>query len=680
MRLLPVTQATLLILGAIWATHLPVGFGILAGPANSIQLSPANSIELDSVNSIELDGATRDRCLQILRNGLNGITGDDFWPAIHAAEGLTLGGYQTEVIARLTPLLDTETDDQRRCGLARELVRAGDVRKDQVMLQILAGDDPYGHVHAAESLYKVFRLGDGRAMRHRYTSTANLRLKLMTDAALGRGGNPHVMPFLRQMLKHEDPELSKVAAWILGRIGSKADIPLLRAELPRCREQLTLAYFHHSLAALGDEEGLQRLSDNLTSDDPAVRTYAATFAGDAWAVQLQPQLTAMLHDSHPDAAIRAAQSLLQMSQPAPADPAEDISTIVFPASAMHPRNSEGSVVELADGSLLLAVTQFMHGGSDFDKAHVVASRSFDDGRTWSQPRILQPNTGDMNVMSVTLRRLASSDRIAMFYLQKNGHDDLDLYVRFSDDEAASFGDPQLITAEPGYHVINNDRVLQLSSGRLLVPAASTPDVKTVNHFVCHCYVSDDEGQSWRAAPGSVDAEKRGAMEPELVELNDGRIMMLIRNQLGFIGKSYSADGGETWSSMESLGLQSPEAPCTVRRIPSTGDLLLIWNNTFTPGAGHGGKRTPLTAAISSDDGQTWQVVGNLETDPVRTYSYTSLTFVNNRAVMSYWDNSGRDYSCRFRSIPVSWFTTPSDSAPSDSAPSDPVPSDPVPGN
>ena len=649
MRLQLVTQATLLILGTIWATHMPACGCILAGPADSIQPSPTHSIQLD--------GATRDRCLQILRSGLDGITGDDFWPAIHAAEGLTLGGYQAEVIARLTPLLITETDDQRRCGLARELVRAGDVQKDQIMLQILAGDNPHGHVHAAESLYKVFRLGDGRAMRQRYATTDNLRLKLMAAAALGRGGNPKVMSFIRKMLKHDDPELFKVAAWILGRIGSQADIPLLQAELPRCREELTRAYFHHSLAALGDEEGLQHLADNLSSDDPSVRTYAATFAGDAWAVHLQPQLTAMLQDSHQDAAIRAAQSLLQMSQPAPVDPAEEISTIVFPASDIHPRNTEGSIVELADGSLLFAVTQFMHGGSDFDKAHVIARRSSDQGQTWSQPQILQPNTGGMNVMSVTLRRLAASNRIAMFYLQKNSHDDLDLYVRFSDDEAASFSQPQLITTDAGYHVVNNDRVLQLSSGRLLVPAASTTDVKTVNHFVCHCYMSDDEGQTWQAASGKVDADKRGAMEPELVELHDGRVMMLIRNQLGFIGKSYSADGGETWSPMESLGLQSPEAPCTVRRIPSTGDLLLIWNNTFTPGAGHGGKRTPLTAAISGDDGQTWQVVGNLETDSSRTYSYTSLTFVNNRAVMSYWDHSGRDYSCRFRSLPVSWFTT-----------------------
>jgi sialidase-1 len=181
-------------------------------------------------------------------------------------------------------------------------------------------------------------------------------------------------------------------------------------------------------------------------------------------------------------------------------------------------------------------------------------------------------------------------------------------------------------------------------------------VKTVNHFVSHCYISDDGGKTWRNGKGHVDAPKRGAMEPEVVELNDGRILMIVRTQLGYIGKSYSSDGGETWSKLESLGVRAPEAPSTLRRIPSTGDLVLIFNDTFTPGAGHGGKRTPLTAAISSDEGMTWKNVGNLEADASKTFSYTSLTFVRDRAVMSYWESGeGRQLSCRFRSIPVSWF-------------------------
>jgi sialidase-1 len=600
---------------------------------------------------LNLDQATRERCLNVLREGL---AADDFWPSIHAAEGLTLGGYGEEVIAALTRKLPGETDDQRRCGLTRELVRAGQRFQAGVMLQILAGDDPYGHVHAAESLYKVVAIGDGAEMRNRFETTDDLRLKLMAAGALGRCGNSEAMTFIREMLHHDDPELFKVAAWLLGRIGDETDIPRLQQQLSRCREELTRAYFDHSLAALGDAQGAEALRRNLTSDDPAVRTYAATFAGDARDVEAADLLIGMLDDPHADVRYRAAQSLLVLSNPPPGDRAEDISRLVYPSSDEHPRYTEGSVLEMGDGSLLFAVTEFSGSGSDFATAQIVARRSSDGGRTWGEPSVLQENTGGMNVMSVTLRRLAP-DRIALFYLQKNSVSDLDLYVRFSDDEAKTFGEPMLITAGEGYHVVNNDRITQLSNGRLLAPAASTPDVQKDNHFVCHCYLSDDGGKTWRDSRGRIDAPKRGAMEPEVVELADGRVMMLIRTQLGFIGRSDSADGGETWSEMTSLGIQAPEAPASVRRIPSTGDLLLIWNNTYHPGAGHGGKRSPLSAAVSADEGKTWRVAGNLEDDPDRSFAYTSLTFVRDRAVLSYWDGNGDRLSCRFRSLPVGWF-------------------------
>jgi sialidase-1 len=511
-------------------------------------------------------------------------------------------------------------------------------------------------VHAAESLYTVVEIGDGVAVRRAFHQDDNLRLKLMAAAALGRCGNPAAMRVLRSALRHEDPEILRIAAWILGRIGDGSDISRLKKELPRCKEELLVAYLQHSLAALGDKDGLNALAANLRNDDGAVRTYAATFAGDARDISVADTLTKMLDDPHPDAAIRAAQSLLFLSRPAPPETNEDVSVVVYPSTKQNPRYTEGSVLPLQDGSLLFAATEFQGTGSDFAKAHIVGRRSVDGGRSWGESRVLQKNTGGMNVMSVTLRRL-SSGNVAMFYLQKNSPEDLDLFVRISTDETMSFGESVLVTADDGYHVVNNDRVVRLSTGRLLAPAASTPDVHKVNHFVSHCYLSDDGGKTWRGGRGHVDAPKRGAMEPEVIELSDGRVMMIVRTQLGYIGRSYSDDGGDTWADMQSLGVTAPEAPATLRRVPATGDLLLVWNNAFTAGAGHGGKRTPLTAAISHDEGRSWRNVQNLESDPDRTYSYTSLVFDRNRAVMSYWDSGAGDgnLSCRFRSLPVSWF-------------------------
>jgi len=387
---------------------------------------------------LSLDNGIEARCLSVLRDALRS---DEFWPAMHAAEALSLSGHGAEVRQLLTPRLEAEADDQRRCGLARELVRAGDRSKAQVMLDILAGDDSYGHTHAAESLYKVFEIGDGAVLRQAMAQSENSKLRLMAAAALGRCGSPAAMELLREQLADRDSETRRIAAWIIGRIGDHRDIPQLRENLAVANDQLSRCYFVNALATLGDPAGLDALLQNLSSDDPAVRTYSATFAGDARATGAAEKLIQLLDDEHIDVQVRAAQSLLVLAQQPPPDPHEDISRLVYRATDESPRWTEGSIVALHDGSLLYAVTQFIGGGSDFSNAQIVARRSQDGGRTWGEPRVLQKSSGELNVMSVTLRRLRPPNhhRIAMFYLEKNDFDDLRVYLRFSDDEAIRSG-------------------------------------------------------------------------------------------------------------------------------------------------------------------------------------------------------------------------------------------------
>ncbi|MGE3822361.1 MAG: sialidase family protein, partial [Isosphaeraceae bacterium] len=192
---------------------------------------------------------------------------------------------------------------------------------------------------------------------------------------------------------------------------------------------------------------------------------------------------------------------------------------------------------------------------------------------------------------------------------------------------------------------------------LVVPVASTGDDFKENRFTAWCYLSDDEGQTWRRSRTGVPYARRGAMEPEVVELSGGTLLMHFRTQLGHIAVSRSFDGGETWTEGASWGVRSPEAPATLRRIPSTGDLLLIWNDTYREGEGHGGKRTPLTAAISTDEGRTWSHRRDIETSEKHTYAYTSVLFDRGRALLSYYvrDESNGEISTRFRSIPIGWF-------------------------
>lgn len=77
---------------------------------------------------------------------------------------------------------------------------------------------------------------------------------------------------------------------------------------------------------------------------------------------------------------------------------------VFPAGKEFPRNSEGAVIERADGSLLLVATRFYGGAEDEAEAHLAARESRDGGRTWTAPVVVQENIGARNVMSASLAR------------------------------------------------------------------------------------------------------------------------------------------------------------------------------------------------------------------------------------------------------------------------------------
>ena len=294
-------------------TPIRLRFVVREADLYALKFSDADSSSSPSTSRIS--GDLEERCLKILKAGLHG---EDFWPAIHAAEGLTLGQQQKTVINFLSPKLDQESDLQKRCGLARELVRAGDRKHVAEMIRILEHKDSHGHVHAAESLYKVHGCGDGRALERAWKTSDNMILRLMAAAALTRSGRGDALGFVRQQLANPDHKIARIAAWIVARVGDQTDVARLRRTAGPIRDPLSRCYFDHALALLGDAAGRRSLIQNLESDRPDIRTYAAVFAGEARMVEAVPVLVNLLDDPHPDARLRSAQALLELSRPEPA--------------------------------------------------------------------------------------------------------------------------------------------------------------------------------------------------------------------------------------------------------------------------------------------------------------------------------------------------------------------------
>lgn len=209
----------------------------------------------------------------------------------------------------------------------------------------------------------------------------------------------------------------------------------------------------------------------------------------------------------------------------------------------------------------------------------------------------------MNVMSVSLLRLQNGD-IALFYVRKNSLSDARARMRISKDEAKTWSAPVLcVTDRVGYFVLNNDRVIQLENGRLFMPVSlhQTTDTEWSDKGRISTYYSDDNGSTWQSGVEVPNPENVWLQEPCVVELKDGRIMMFLRTDAGVQYQSFSEDSGETWILARAGNIPSPRSPASIERIPSTGDLLLVWNNNGTEQ-----RRTSLCVAISTDEGRTWE--------------------------------------------------------------------------
>ena len=332
----------------------------------------------------------------------------------------------------------------------------------------------------------------------------------------------------------------------------------------------------------------------------------------------------------------------------------------LPHGKDNPRNSEGSFVTLADGRIMFAYTRYRgESWDDHASADIAARFSSDGGETWTgQDAILVANEGRYNVMSASLLRLADK-RLALFYLRKNSAVDCRLWLRVSEDEGRDWSQPTLCIPASGYFVVNNDRVVQLKGGRLLVPAnyhrslkKSPESVEIDGRGVATFFFSDDGGRTWQEAAGRLELpasaqSKNGLQESGVVELKDGKLYAWARTGTGWQWEMDSVDQGRTWSEPRQSRFRSPRSPLSMKRMPKTGDLLAVWND-ITPRPGVPDKkmedgwasdsswgRTPLAAAVSGDDGRTWGKAKLLEDDPQRGFCYTAIHFLEDSVLLAY---------------------------------------------
>lgn len=324
----------------------------------------------------------------------------------------------------------------------------------------------------------------------------------------------------------------------------------------------------------------------------------------------------------------------------------------FPIGNGNPRNSEGSFLSV-DGKdeILFAYTSFVgEKARDFTKADIKITRSHDGGRTWDTPvTVIHANDYDaMNVMSVSLLRMQNGD-IGMIYLIRMNWLDMRIVMRYSADSGRTWGETIRCSVRDGYFVINNDRAIRLSSGRIIIPSAEhrnqiNTDGKVIfAPAVTTFFYSDDDGKTWNESQTELSFEnipvcRSGLQEPGVIELKPGYLYGWARTDLGRQYEFISEDNGVTWSEAIPSRFTSPLSPMSMKRLQG-GEIMAIWNpiplnNIMKENKATGG-RTPLVYSLSKDNGITWSDPMPIEDDPDAGYCYTAILPMDNAVLLAY---------------------------------------------
>ncbi len=287
------------------------------------------------------------------------------------------------------------------------------------------------------------------------------------------------------------------------------------------------------------------------------------------------------------------------------------SEMVFRGTSRYPSSHGSTLVETAEGDLLAA----WYAGSREKGTDVVILTSRKRlGKPWSKPKVAADTPGKPEGNPVLAR---DPEGLLLFYQTMHGSGEgpttktsgwttCDIKLKQSKDGEAWSPD-SYVRRRWGYVIRSKPLLID---GRLLLPAQN--EVKWSSLVL----IRDPDGR-WRESNEVDTGEgfKKGNIEPSIVELSSGNLLMYMRSgSRTCIWSSISGDRGENWSEPRATNLPNPDSAVELLRLRSR--TLLAFNNTS---AG----RCPLTVAISDDDGNTWHSFKDLEKEPGE-YSYPAM--------------------------------------------------------
>jgi len=286
------------------------------------------------------------------------------------------------------------------------------------------------------------------------------------------------------------------------------------------------------------------------------------------------------------------------------------SELIFAPNSLpkFPSCHASTLVELPNGEILAAWFAGTEEGAP-DTAEVGA-RLAPGAALWSTPAVLVDTPGKADGNSVL--HLDRRGRVWIFYVTKerdapSSWAQCRVKCRISSDGGRTFGPERILREELGWMVRN--KPIYLANGNLVLPLYDE------RNWTSLLDISPDDGATWSASASM--AGQGGNIQPTIVQLSDGGMLALMRtgSPRHRLWESTSQNNGRTWTTPVETALPNPNSACDMVRL-ANGHLVLVFNDSTKD-------RTPLTVALSTDEGRTWPRKRNLETS-AGEFSYPAV--------------------------------------------------------